>query len=358
MDEQQDEWVAAAKRNWAARFMAAGVSYGDYQATVSRILRWDQWLAEWSVTAREYETFAERAEERGAHRSAAEAWRRAALCWHFGKFVAVEDARAAAHAQGRANACYDRGLSSLSPPGEKVFIPYQGVRLGALLRRPPGVQRPPVVVLLPGLDSTKEELQPVAEYFLERGLATLAVDGPGQGETEAQLPIEAAWERPIGAILDFLGEQANDLDADRVGCYGISLGGYYVIRAAAFEPRLKAVVDNAGPYAMSEYWANLPPMTRATLQHRTGAGNPEDALQRTRQLDLSGIAERVQCPLLVIHGTADPIIPFSDAERIAREAPNVQLMRFENGNHGCTNYLFQSRSGAADWLAEHLGGTR
>ncbi len=103
--------------------------------------------------------------------------------------------------------------------------------------------------MVPGLDSTKEELQATAEYFLARGLATLAVDGPGQGEAEYELPIEPAYEKVATAAVDFLQDRAG-LDADRTGLFGVSLGGYYAARAAAYEKRLRAVVALAGPYRL------------------------------------------------------------------------------------------------------------
>ncbi len=70
-------------------------------------------------------------------------------------------------------------------------MPYAGSTLAAYLRVPPApTQLPPVVIMIPGLDSVKEELQATAEYLLSRGLAVIAIDGPGQGEAEYELPIE------------------------------------------------------------------------------------------------------------------------------------------------------------------------
>ena len=96
----------------------------------------------------------------------------------------------------------------------------------------------PVVIMVPGLDSVKEELQATAEYFLARGLATLAIDGPGQGESEYELPIEPAYEKVATAVVDFLQDRAG-LDRERIGLFGVSLGGYYAARAAAYEKRLR-----------------------------------------------------------------------------------------------------------------------
>lgn len=350
-----DERVAFTRRNWTGRFLRAEVTYGDYQRIMSKISTWDQWLPAWAEIALEYERHAKSAEERGGRHSAAEAWRRAAMCWHFGKFNWFEDLDKARHAQVRLNECYAKALWSLTPPGKKVCIPYCGAEISGILRIPAGVRSPPIVLLIGGLDSVKEELQIVADYFLRREIATLAIDGPGQGETAARLNIEPASEMPVKAVIDFL-EGIAEVDARHLGVYGQSLGGYYVIRASAFEKRIKAAIDSAGPYAVADHWDKLPPMTRAGYQYRLGADGPQQALEYVRKLDLAGIAEKVSCPLLVMHGTADVVVPVSNAERIAEEAQAAVLWKFDGGNHSLSNRHWEARNGMADWMVEHIGG--
>ena len=70
--------------------------------------------------------------------------------------------------------------------------------------------------MIPGLNSVKEELQATAEYMLRRGLAVIAIDGPGQGESEYEFPIEPAYERVVTAVADYL-KGRDDLDPDRLG---------------------------------------------------------------------------------------------------------------------------------------------
>jgi len=97
------------------------------------------------------------------------------------------------------------------------------------------------VVPIPGLDSTKEEFYEWESVFLRRGMATLSLDGPGQGETGFTIDIRADYEVAVAAALDALGSRADlDLDLDRVGAAGVGLGGYYAARSAAFEPRIRA----------------------------------------------------------------------------------------------------------------------
>lgn len=353
-DLRQDAQVRIAVSHWAPRFVANGVDLSDFNTTLARIQTWSQWLTEWATTARGYEDLATTAEARGFAQTAAEAWRRAALCWHFGKFVFMEDPELARTAQQRLAEDYQKGMGSLEPPAVRVEIPYGAVRMAALLRLPAGVARPPVVIMLPGLDSTKEEIQTTADYFIRRGLATLAVDGPGQGETEELLHIEPAYEHASQAVMDWI-KTRDDIDHDRVGVFGVSLGGYYSIRTAAFVPGVKAAVDLAGIYSMAEHWDERPPMTRATFTKRSGAADEAEGRQRAQAMSLVGVTQHVRCPLLIVHGTRDTIVLFSDAERIHAEIPDSELAAFEGSNHGCTDRVFASRSLMADWLAQRLG---
>jgi 5-aminopentanamidase len=351
-----DERVAAANAHWAARFIANGTSYSDFQATMSRISAWDDWCREWGRTAQRYEQLAQAAEAAGRAVTAGAAWRRAALCWHWGKFVFVDhpDEQRAAHE--RTVACFRRGAGTLSPPAEPVRIPYgdtSPTTLAAYLRVPVTRGRYPVVIMMPGLDSTKEELQATAEYMLSRGLAVIAIDGPGQGETEYELPIEPAYERVTAAVADYL-EGREEIDPDRIGGFGVSLGGYYAARSAAYEPRLRAAVALAGLYRWDLDWDTLPPQTRATFRRRSGAATEAEARERAATLTLEHAAAKITRPLLVAHGGRDRLVPAYHAERLAREAPGAELMLDPDGSHGLTNHAFEYRSKMADWLAARL----
>ena len=353
-----DKRVAAATGHWAARVVENGTSYPDFQATLARITRWDDWCREWGRTAQHYEELAEAAEMDEAPWSgltAGEAWRRAALCWHWGKFVFTDHPEEQRAAHERTVACFRRGAGTLGPPAEPVRVPYAGSTLAAYLRVPPGPP-PPIVIMIPGLDSVKEELQATAEHMLRRGLAVIAIDGPGQGETEYELPIEPAYERVTTAVADYL-KGRDDIDPDRIGVFGVSLGGYYAARSAAYEPRVRAAVALAGPYRWELDWDMLPPQTRTTFQHRSGAASPAEARERAAALTLEDAAARITCPLLVAHGGQDRLVPPHHAERLAREAPGAELLMVPDGSHGLTNHAFESRAAMADWLAARLAVT-
>jgi dipeptidyl aminopeptidase/acylaminoacyl peptidase len=352
-----DARVEAAAAHWGPRFVNNGTDYLDFERTLARIGRWEDWCAEWGRTAAEYEQIARDAGP-GRTVTAMEAWRRAGLCWHWAKFVFVIDPAQLRAAHDRAVAAYAKGAAGLRPAAERVLVPYPGTDLAAYLRVPttPDGAPPPVVVMAPGLDSVKEELQATAEYFLARGMATLAIDGPGQGESEWTLPIEPAYEKVATAAMDFLEGRA-DVDARRAGIYGVSLGGYYAARAMAYEPRLVAGVALAGPFRFDLEWDALPPMTRDTFKHRSRADDDVEARANAARLTLEGAAGRITSPLLVVHGARDRLVGRAHAERLAAEAPGAELRMYEDGNHGVTNHAFESRAGFADWMAERLGAS-
>jgi dienelactone hydrolase len=353
-----DARVAAAAAHWAYRFTSNGTDYGDFTATLARIGRWEDWCREWGVTASRYEQLAEAAEDAGHQETANGAWRRASLAWHWGKFVFVDDPVQQRAAHERAVACYRRAAAGLTPPAELVHIPYQATELAAYLRVPAAAGRagaPPVVIMVPGLDSTKEELQATAEYLLARGMATLAIDGPGQGEAEYDLPIEPAYEKVATAVVDYLATRV-DVDGGHVGLFGVSLGGYYAARAAAREKRLRAVVDVAGPYRFDLDWDELPEQTRATFLVRSGAASADEARAKAGTLTLEEAAGQITTPLLIVGGGRDRITPAYHQERLASEVASAELLIYPDGSHGVTNRAYESRSRLADWLAGRLRG--
>src|SRR5207248_8766871 len=128
---------------------------------------------------------------------------------------------------------------------------------------------PPLAILLRGLDACKEELHAWSNAFVRRGMATLALDGPGQGEAAFTLPVRPDWETVIGAVLDALAGRP-DVDAGRVGVVGQSLGAYYAARAASGEPRLKACIANCGPFDFSLALPAMPSVSQETFRVRAG----------------------------------------------------------------------------------------
>jgi 2,6-dihydroxypseudooxynicotine hydrolase len=233
-------------------------------------------------------------------------------------------------------------------------MPYQGKHLAGILRKPVGATRPPLVVMAMGLDSTKEETEAYEEPFLARGMATLAFDGPGQGEAEYDFAIRGDYEVAVAAVLDFVTARP-DLDADRIGLWGISLGGYYAPRGAAFDRRVRACMALGGPFDWDAAWDGLPDLTREAFRVRSHCADQAQARAHAATLTLAGVAQRITCPIYILNGRQDRIVPCADAERLAREVRGpVALHLIEDGNHIANNRAYRWRSHSADWMAEQL----
>jgi pimeloyl-ACP methyl ester carboxylesterase len=348
-----DARVQAAVDHWAPRFVQAGVDYSDFLVTTAAIETWEEWLDGWCATAEKHMALAEEAEAGGHRRTAGEAYGRAAVCFHFARFVWVVDLDRSRAAGERAVAALARANELLDTGMERVEAALDGGRIVANVRRPEGADRPPLVVLIPGLDSTKEEFFRFENVFLERGMATASLDGPGQGEGGYELPIRHDYEVAVGTLLDVL-DGRSDLDLDRVGAVGVSLGGYYAPRAGAFEPRLRAVAGLSGPYNFGEIWDGLPDLTRETFTAKSFSSDAEEGRAKASKLDLSGVAERIDKPFFAITGKLDRLIPWEQTERAAREAPGGRFLLHEDGNHGCANVPYKTRPVVADWMRDQL----
>ena len=349
-----DARVASAVSNWAPRFTTNGVAVADFQRVTASLERWEDWCSAWSEAAKVHEDLGREALGEGRTRSAGAHLSTAAVYYHFGKFLFVEYPDQMREAHGHAVACLNDALPYLDPPGERIEIPFEGSRLVGILRRPAGDGPHPVVLMIPGLDSTKEEFRSTEALFLERGLATFSVDGPGQGEAEYDLPIRGDWEVPGQAIADAVAAQPG-IDAERMGVWGVSLGGYYSPRLASGVEQIKACVSLAGPFNFGECWPGLPQLTRDTFRHRSGAGSDEEARQIALTLGMARAASDLVAPLLIVFGRQDRLIPWRQAERLRDSvAGPVELLMLEDGNHGCANVAPWHRPRTADWLAARL----
>jgi 2,6-dihydroxypseudooxynicotine hydrolase len=350
-----DARVQSAIHHWAPRFVANGVILTDFEEVTAGIAEWSQWCAAWSARAALHEALGRAALAQGHGISAGEHLNRAGVYYHFGKFLFVDEMAQMKAAHGKAVECHNLALPHLTPPGERVLIPYAGKHLAGVLRKPVVAKRPPIVVMVMGLDSAKEEMAAYEETFLARGMATLAFDGPGQGEAEYDFPIRGDYEVAVTAVIDWL-ETRGDVDAGRIGLWGVSLGGYYAPRACAFETRVKACISLAGPFEWLGIWDKLPELTRAAFRVRSHAQDEAAAKRNAATLSLAGVAERIRCPIYIVSGRLDRIVPASEAERLAAAVKGpVELLIIEDGNHVANNRPFRYRPQTADWMAEQLG---
>jgi len=344
---------------WSAveyRVVGDGVFYPDLARMRRSIDTWASWLSEWSSLADEYETLAGKAEADGHVVTAGEHFWQASLCMHFGQFLWFHRPEEKDRAQRRKVELYQRAAPMLRPVAERVEVEFDGLRMPGFLRLPGGGSPSPCVILIGGLDSTKEESYHFENACLTRGIATFSFDGPGQGECYSQRPLVPDFERYVSAVVDFL-ETRNEIEADRIGILGRSLGGYYAARSAAHDPRLAACAI-FGALANLGHLDEIPPQTQLGFEYVTGLGDRGEARARVKEyVDLGDLPSRIRQPLFVLHGALDVIVPVAQAQELHEAAPSEDktLWIVPDGIHCAHNRYHLVRRPLADWLASRLG---
>ncbi len=352
----RDPQVDLIFSHFIPRYEATGVDPNDLRALMPRIMQWSDWCRLWSEEGARHEALGREALAQGFRLTAAEAFVRAAIYYHYGKHLFADrpdEFRTAHEAMLR---CYRAGAPMLDPPIERLEFPLHGVAMPGWLRKPRNASRPPVAIILPGLDACKEELHAWASAFVDRGVAALTLDGPGQGETSFKLPVTHEWGVVIGAVIDVL-ETRDDVDGRRVGVVGQSLGALYAPLAAAGEPRIRACIANCGPYDWGKVLPKMPRVSQEVFRVRSHSKSMEEACERAGMLTMEGRASNIRCPLLVVFGAGDRLISPAEGERLAKGASgSSELVIYPEGNHVCFNISYKFRPLTGDWMAKQLCG--
>ncbi len=208
----------------------------------------------------------------------------------------------------------------------------------------PGTKRA-AVLLLHGTGGSRQELLPEMRILSERGLSVLALDLPGHGQSDG----ESNWDEPerkaTRAGVAFLAEQ-REVDPNRIGAFGFSLGSYIVLQVAATDPRLRAVAVAGAPADLEDH-----------ARHEYGTLGEWGALLAMRaagmKLDVAPervVAEWTPRPLLVIEGEQDEVVPTPLARRLYDAATQPkEWLSVPGAHHG--DYA----SAAPALYASHLG---
>jgi 2,6-dihydroxypseudooxynicotine hydrolase len=166
------------------------------------------------------------------------------------------------------------------------------------------------------------------------------------------------YHQSVSAVIDYLGSR-DDVDTTKVIAWGQSTGGQLAIRAAAHEERIYGVVSLGGGY---DYRMEITPTTPADVWEEARELYGFESFTQAKDYvlqkgSLSGIVEKVNCPLLLIHGELDNIVAIEEMERIQREAKGkTDLFVYKNGNHSVCNYNLEMRAEMADWVLDLVRG--
>jgi dienelactone hydrolase len=268
----------------------------------------ESWHREWLVVAERNDKRGDEAEERGHIRTAMNCWLRAADYFRSAEFWLQPDDPRRLPTFDRCERASRKWLRYL--PGEVVGIPYEnGVSLPAYFIKPKGQGPWPVLISFGGLDSFKDELWfMTGRGAVQRGIAVLMVDGPGQGGTLRRHKVYSRhdYEVPVGKCIDWLERRA-DVDPARIAVSGSSLGGYYAARAGAKEHRLAACISHGAIWDVHKRFADRGENHALAylMKWVIGAKNWTDALERAKPFKLEGVLGEMKCPYLVLHGGHD-----------------------------------------------------
>ena len=272
--------------------------------------------------------------------------------------------------------CFELSRKYKKSNCSRVEIPYLDSHISALyVKNPSNDGAPsPIVVMLNGLDSSKEILytSPITDMLLKRGMSILFVDQPGTGEAIRLQNLPAVYNAEVwgSKVVDWLYQQP-EVDPKRIGALGVSLGGYYAPRVVAFEPRFacgavwganhdwravqQARLKREGENPVPHYWKHV--------EWVFGAKDLDDFFKKAENMHLNGVLDKIKVPFLVTHGENDRQIPLKYAYETYEQlinSPKKDLVIFtakEGGvEHSSLDNPLNAGATIADWLAEQLNG--
>ncbi len=330
------------------------------------------WFAEWMRLAQRLEAMAAKAHADSHELSAGSFWLRAATYYFCGeRFMAPGPRKEAAYRD--CLRCFAAGIARRYPTIERVEVPYENTTLPAwYFRSPKAAAVAPAVVCFDGLDNAKEMSVFFAGVELAaRGIHTLAIDGPGQGEALRlrYIPSRYDYEVPARAALAWMRGR-DEVKQDAIGVMGFSMGGYYAPRAAAMEPGFAACIAWGGHFDYQAAWRRRRVLMESgsskisapsfQLPWVMGVPNMDAAMEKLKDFTLDGVAERMRCPFFCLHGENDNIVPVEFAHMLyaAVGSENKTLRVLTAADFGSEHCQEDNRQiGAniiADWVADTL----
>ena len=340
----------------------------DFAAIRARVQKMADIGPAFESTAKRRETKARDAEADGNKVTARDNWFMAAILygaaeWPYDDFT---DQHLALHKKKRE--CYTNYARLADHKVEAVSIPFKGKSIPGWFHLPPNYagDKVPVVISIPGMDSFKESGVALAnDRWLSRGVAVLAIDGPGQYEAPL-LGVYVSMQNWIDAgpaVVDWLLRYP-EIDGDKIGVTGTSFGSFFGTILAANEPRIAATAVSAtclepGCHTIFE---EASPTFKKRFMWMSNFTDEAKFDEFVKTLTWEGHAEKLSKPYLVVAGEADELSPLEYTERmIATMTGPRQLVVYADSRHSVGNVPSTNLGPfpptlIADWLVARLNG--
>lgn len=337
-------------RSFRARFLAMRLPPETIDRALGEVRHLDDWLPAWNRAAQRHLAEARREDGIGHWQEAGTARRNAALCYHVAHLITDDDPRTVRALRAAGVQAFSQAIPRLMPHVRKVGVPWRATMLPAYLAKPPlHHDRLPVVVLLNGATTTKEETILWSDHFLERGLAVLALDWPGTGEAGEGGPLSSKCDDITDGIIAF-AENEGDLDPARVSLVGFSLGGVVAVRAAALDRRIDACVTVTSPYDARRWIGAVNPIVGHQLLSLAGQSSSLSDL--AEDFALPDVINRLRSPILVFGAGRDLVVPPGESLHLSAAAGDLAtLVWYPQGSHGLYEHVEDWTTVAAHWLA-------
>jgi len=328
----------------------------------------DVWVPAWRAAGARHEAEGDRLDASGDVAAARKAHLLAKTYYAIGRFPG-EITPAKAGISADCARAYRKACAHLDPPLQVIDLPCEGRTIRTHFRVPRGEGPFPAVLVMCGADVFKEDRGWAADYALQNGLSSLVMDAPGTGENP--FPWEPESVRAWVAAIDWLAARP-EVDAARIGAFGISRGGYSVMQLAGTDPdRVRAVVAVAGhpfgyrmgPEEMAAFVAAR--NRRSAINFGAPGGPPsfppwseekENAIFDHWALSSLGLCERITQPVLMINGKKDHLAPIGNIHFMLENGPvgGREARIYPDGGHCAFEHYREWAPAAFAWLARKL----
>lgn len=331
------------------RFVAMGLPDDTIEAVLRHIWSLQGWDLSWTWAAQRFLSESRRHASAQRPREAALARQQAALSYHAATIGVTDSLKKLRTLRAARTTLFSQSLPVMMPTVTRTETIWRTTVLPGYLAKPDASRGPaPLVVVLNGSSTSKEETLLWIEPLLERGLAVLCLDWPGTGEAALELDITADCDDFTDGVIALAREDPT-LDERRIVLLGFSLGGALAVRSAVADRRIAAVIAVTAPYDPARW---LPYASPVMVEHLAATAGGAEAIAALQQdFALPGIVAALPCPLLVIGAGSDLVMPPAESLRLAAEAgENGTLIWFPDEGHGAYDAVDDWMATAGDWV--------